>query len=76
MVFQTIMLHVILSETHYFLDLFHTTKVHSDKTNLSQTALLSVVESLRLARGYSKSSIIILLDLSAAFDTVNHQILL
>ncbi len=38
----------------------------------TKTALLSVVEDLRLARMASKS----LLDLSAAFDTVNHQILL
>ncbi len=42
----------------------------------TETALLSVVEALRLARAEYKSSILILLDLSAAFDTVNHQILL
>ncbi len=42
----------------------------------TKTALLSVVEALRLARVDSKSSILILLDLSAAFDMVNHQILL
>ncbi|XDV39847.1 hypothetical protein PO909_009029 [Leuciscus waleckii] len=42
----------------------------------TETALLSVIEALRLARAASKSSVLILLDLSAAFDTVNHQILL
>ncbi len=42
----------------------------------TETALLSVVEALRLARMASKSPIIILLDLPAAFDTVNHQTLL
>ncbi len=42
----------------------------------TETAFLSVVEALRHARAASKSSLLIWLDLSAAFDTVNHQILL
>ncbi len=37
----------------------------------TETALLSVTEALRIAKANSKSSVLILLDLPAAFDTVN-----
>ena len=42
----------------------------------TETALLAVCESLQHAKASSLSSVLISLDLSAAFDTVNHQILL
>ncbi len=42
----------------------------------TEMALLSVTEALWIAKADSKSSIIILLDLSTSLDIVNHQILL
>ncbi len=42
----------------------------------TETALLSVTEAMWIAKADSKSSVLILLDLFAAFDIVNHQILL
>ncbi len=42
----------------------------------TETALLSVTVALQLEKVDSKSSVLILLDLSATFDTVNHQIIL
>src|SRR4029434_3128550 len=42
----------------------------------TETALLSVMKALKTARAAATSSARVLLDLSAAFDTVNHRILL
>ena len=42
----------------------------------TETALLAVKECLQTAQAASLSSVLILLDLSAAFDAVNHSILL
>jgi len=45
-------------------------------TQSTETALLAVTDSLRYARSSSLSSVLILLDFSAAFDAVKYQILL
>ncbi len=42
----------------------------------TKTALLSDTVALQIEKADSKSSVLILLDLSATFDSVNHQILL
>src|SRR4029434_1576118 len=42
----------------------------------TETALLSVTEALHTARAAAQPSDLVLLALSAAFDTVNHRILL
>lgn len=42
----------------------------------TETALVEIVDNIRLALDSKQSAILILLDLSAAFDTISHSILL
>ncbi len=71
---------------HTFIDTFTLFISQNDYLNFNQsrfssghsteTVLLSVTVALQIEKADSKSSVIILLDLSATFDTVNHQLVL
>lgn len=55
---------------------FPTTAIFLTSDRPQQTALLGIVEDLYTAKEVRLSSVIILLDISEAFDTVNQQIFL
>ncbi len=71
---------------HTFIDTVTLFLSQNDQLNFNQsgfsrgrsteTDLLSVTVALQIEKADSKSSVLILLDLSATFDSVNHQILL
>ncbi len=70
---------VVFNQLSLFLskhNLLDTNKSGFRRGHSTETALLSVTETLRIAKADSKSSVFIVLDLYAAFDTVNHHILL
>ena len=49
---------------------------HISDPGIPETALLAVTDALATARTSFLSSVLILLELSAAFSTVNHQLLI
>ncbi len=64
------------SYPHFCQSIIYWMLTNQDSDVEIELRLLSVTEDLRIAKADSKSSGLILPNLSAAFDTVNHQILL
>ena len=46
------------------------------KQQSTETALLCVTNDIKLAMDYKKGTILVMIDLSSAFDTIDHSILL
>ncbi len=73
------LVHTFIDTVTLFLsqnDLLNFNQSGFNSSRSTKTALLSVTVALQIEKADSKSSVLILLDLSATFDTVNHQIIL
>ncbi|KAK1800122.1 hypothetical protein P4O66_006611, partial [Electrophorus voltai] len=65
------------SVTKYRLNQLHDPNQSGYKlAHSTETVLIAVTEKLHVAKAAKQSSVLILIDLSATFDTVNHNILL
>ena len=70
---------IVLVQLNYFLEENNILEVSQSgfrKYHSTETALTKIISDLRLNSDANKVSILILLDLSAAFDTIDHDILI
>ncbi|XDV33545.1 hypothetical protein PO909_003925 [Leuciscus waleckii] len=74
-----VMERVVASQLHTFLnhhDLYESFQSGFRSCHSTETALLRIVNDLLLSADSGSLNILILLDLSAAFDTINHNVLI
>ena len=69
----------VCAQMNQYLSSFSLLKKHQSayrKFHNTETALIKITDDLLLSADKNKVSIIVLLDLSAAFDTIDHKILI